>query len=296
MTWSSLVCGAMVLGGCGLCSAIEAISPAEPAAPAGDANNSFPYAVIVSRNAFGLNPAPIPTAPPAAPGPDLPEVIFSGTTGLQGKMRAHFAVKSKDAKKQETTTYLPGLAEGETSGPVQVIRIDPSGDEVEIMNSGTRVVLNMKDNGFEKKGPPAPGAPALSGFRQLAGSPGVQLPGAQAQPAAAATTYDGGTGINLGRTLVSPTRGNINVQGGGPPIGGGPINPAALLQPNINTSVAPIAPNTVGSGIRTAGPTAPPSTSVPTTFGNAPTGGTPPNSTPPATISTRIVPPMPPMP
>ena len=222
MTWFGLVCGAIAIGGGGLCCAAETTGPTELAAPAGDANNSFPYAVIVTRNAFGLNPAPPPPAPPAALA-DLPEVFFSGTVGHQSKMKAMFALKTKDAKKQETTSYL-SLAEGEKSGQVEVVRIAPSGDEVEIINSGTRVVMNMKDNGFEKKSPAAPAATPLPGVRQLPGSSGAQLPGGPAQAAAAATPYDGV--INVGRRAGSPPSGSsINVQGPGSSTGGGAINP-----------------------------------------------------------------------
>jgi hypothetical protein len=294
MTWSGLVCGAMVLGGGGLCSAVEAIAPPEPAAPAGEAPNAFPYAVIVERNAFGLNPAPPPTAPPAALAPDLPKVIFSGTRQKGSQVWAMFAVKTTDAKKQETTTYM-SLTNGEALGPVELVRISPNGDEVEIMNSGTRVVLNMKDNGFEKTSPAAPVAPALPGFRQLPG--GVQMPGASAQPGATPTAYDSGPGINLGRTAISPIRGNINVQGAGPPAGAGPVNPAALVQPVVNNPVVSLGANTGVSGIKTSGPATPANNPVAANPFNAPMGGgTPPNSTPPPTITTRIAPPIPPMP
>lgn len=295
MTWSGLVCGAMVLGGCGLCSAAEAIASSEPASPTGDANNSNPYAVIVVRNAFGLNPAPPPPAPASAPEPDLPEVIFSGTVGIQGKMTALFALKFKDPKKaQEAPTFMR-LAEGQTSGPVEVVKISPGGEEVEILNSGTRVVLTMKDNGFEKKGAPATGAAALPGMRQIPGGAGGPLPGAPAQAGAPGATADSGPGINLGRTAISPIRGNINVQGGNLPTSGGTINTGTTVQPINNTSLA----SSAGSGVKTAGaaPT-PNNTSSSTSLSfTAPTGGgTPPNSTPPATFTTKIAPPMPPIP
>ena len=300
MTWSGLVCGAMVLGGCGLCSAAEAIASPEPASPAGDANDSYPYAVIVVRNAFGLNPAPPPQAPPAAPEPDLPEVIFSGTAGIQGRMKAMFALKFKDPKKaQESPTYM-SLAEGETSGPVQLVKINPSGEEVEILNSGTRVMLTMKDNGFERKGAPATGATALPGMRQLPGGAGVPLPGAPPQAAAPGATADSGPGINLGRTAISPIRGNINVQGGGPAIGGAPMNPGTTVLPINNPSLASVAGNPAGSGVKIAGGAPPPPNNNPASTGlsfSGPTGGgTPQNFTPPPTVTTKIAPPLPPMP
>lgn len=168
LTWSGLVCGAILLGGPGLCLAIEASAPAAPSGQPADMDSGFPYAVIMERNAFRLNPAPPPPGPPPAPAPDLPTVIFSGTRKKGSVQWAMFAVKTKDEKKQETTSYM-SLTNGEVLGPVELIKISPSGDEVEIKNSGTRVVLTMKDNGFEGKT-----APAARGGAPL--PPGVGVP------------------------------------------------------------------------------------------------------------------------
>ena len=246
-----------MLGGCGLCSAIEAIAPSALGAPAGEAINSFPYLVIVKRNAFGLYPAPPPPGPTAAPGPELPKVIFGGTRQSGSQLWAMFAVKTTDAKKQETTTYM-SLAEGEKFGPVQLISIRPGGEEVEIMNSGTSMVLNMKNDGFEKSGLAAAGMTTPPGMRQPPGSLGIQLPGAQPQTSAIPTTHDASAGINVRDAGNTPRSSGIRVGGSTAP----PNNPVAL------SSIAP------------------------------PTGGMPPNSTPPPAPVGRnpITPPTPPMP
>ena len=279
MTWSGLVCGAIVLGGCGICSAVESIAPPQPAAQVGDANNSFPYVVIVKRNAFGLYPAPPPPGPTPAPGPELPKVIFKGTRQRGSHLWAMFAVKTTDAKKQETTTYM-SLAEGETSGPVQLISISPGGEEVEIMNSGTRMALNMKDNGFEKTGLAATGALTPPGMRVLPGSPGISMSGLPAQAPGQATTSDGGPGINVRRSGSPPTSSGITVGGQAPATSGGPINPAATFQAIINTPGASFAANNGRTGIKVVGPTAPPNNPVALIPGAPPTGGMPLNSTP----------------
>ena len=255
MIWSGLICSAMVLGGCGLCSAIEAIAPSAPVAPAGDAQNSFPYGVILKRNAFGLYPAPLPPGPPPAPEQELAKVIFGGTKKKGTQVWAMFAVQTTDARKQETTAYM-SLTNGEALGPVELLRISPDGDEVEILNSGTRVVLNMKDNGFEKTSPAGGLAPL--GMRQLPGSLGTQMPSAQTPPAAPPTTYDASAGINVRYAENAPR----------------------------------------SSGIRLAGPTAPPNNPGVLIPVAPPAGGMPPNSTPPPAPVDRnpIMPPTPSMP
>ena len=257
----------------------------------GDAQNSFSYAVIVTRNAFGLNPAPLPPGPPPTPGPELAKVIFSGTMNNKGKKEAMFAVKTTDAKKQETTTYL-SLAEGETSGPVQLVSISPGGEEVEIMNSGTSMALNMKDNGFEKT------SPALPGMRVLTVSPGSQLPGAQPQSAAPPTTYDTRAGINVRNTERAIASSGIRVNDVTPAASVGPINPAASFQPVVSTPNPSLASKNGGSGIMVVGPTAPPNNPVTSTPSAPLAGGMPLNSTPPPTPVGRspIMPPTPPTP
>ena len=158
-TRSGLVRGAMALDGHRICSFVALVALCTPAVLARDADNANPYAVIIVRNAFRSSPPPPPPAPPQPPAPDLPKVIFSGTRKKGSQWFAMFAYKAKDAQKKETTTYI-SLAEGETSGPVQLVKINPNGEEVEILNTGVHVVLNMKDNGFTNPGvPAAAGAP-----------------------------------------------------------------------------------------------------------------------------------------
>jgi len=200
MTWRSLVCGAIFLGGYGLCSGRIAGGSDQ----SGGADNTNPYALISERNPFRMNPPP-PTPDPASllPPPELPEVILSGTMIVAGLQKAMFAVKTKEPKDpkvkaaagpQETTTYMC-LAEGDTSGPVHLLKIKKGGDEVEIVNSGTHMTLTMKDNGFSKDTTTAArgGGPAAV-IHNLPGAnnPPPTMPG---QPAA---QPGGNGGINVG--------------------------------------------------------------------------------------------------
>jgi hypothetical protein len=307
LTWSGLVRAAISLGGCGLCSVVAASDPATAPEQAGDEEKAFPYAVIVDRNAFRLNPAPPPPGPPPAPAPDLPTVIFSGTRQKGDEKVAMFAVKTKDAQtKQETTTYM-SLTVGETQGPVELIKIGPGGDEVEIKNSGTRVVLNMKDNGFGGKTAPAARGPAtLPGLRQLPGAPSIPMPGLPGQRGAQAADSGGG-GVNVGSgggNLSGRGGGGIRTAGNGNVAAGAPISSLVTPQPNIVSSGSLFPQSSVVGGnsaaIMTGGkvaaspanPAAPAGlTAIPI---NPPSTAMPPNYTPPPTRGWTG--PMPPVP
>jgi len=107
-----------------------------------DASN--PYSVISQRNVFHLNPIPPPPAP-EAPKPDLPVIKLSGFFTLGSTVRACFSSVPKD-KKQEPANYT--LTDGEKSSDnlLEVLRIHQDTGEVEILNSGTRMTLSLKDD------------------------------------------------------------------------------------------------------------------------------------------------------
>jgi hypothetical protein len=108
-----------------------------------------PYQVIVQRNVFGLNPEPLPAQVEPAK-PDLPEIKLSGFVEVGGSVRALFALMPKDTK-GEPLYY--NLAEGESDGILQVVKIDFNQQEAEIINSGTPMRLTMKQNGFSEAPP-----------------------------------------------------------------------------------------------------------------------------------------------
>jgi hypothetical protein len=238
MSWRGLVCGAIFLGGFGFCSG-GVVGGSDQS---GDADNANPYAVINARNPFRMNPPLPPVDPNAAPAPELPKVIFSGTMVNAGQRKAMFAVESKEPKDpkvkpaaaapQETTTYMC-LAEGDTSGPVQLLKIMKGGDEVEIMNSGTRMTLNMKENGFgTDKAPAGKGGGPAAVIHNSGANPNFPPPTMPGQPAA---QPGGNGGIISGGAGGDSYRGGFNAAGvnaanpgGGTLSGGAPVNRAGL--------------------------------------------------------------------
>jgi hypothetical protein len=175
---------------------------------------SNPYAVIIQKNAFRLNPPPPPPAPAASEKQDLPVVVFSGTVAVGDQMCALLAVTIKDSRKNDksgTTSYL-NLAEGETEGPVQLLKISPDGESVDILNSGTPRTLTMKDDGFARvaSASAAPTPPGPTTTRQP--PPGrVAPPGPQGPQGAPGAPPANPAGYSYGGTMV----------GGGIPGAGG---------------------------------------------------------------------------
>jgi hypothetical protein len=306
MKWTGLVCGVILLGGRGLCAAVPASGPTAVPAPAGDAEAVNPYLVIVERNAFRLNPPPPPPAPPSKEA-DLPTVKYSGIVVNRGHTNALFAVSykpsAKPSKDAPETKYLR-LSEGEKDPClVELVKIMRGGEEVEILNSGTRMVLNQKDNGFDKPATPGGGGPP--GMRTLA--PGVPntpvgIHGAVPGPvgAQAAEVSGGGVisssgqgGLITGGSGSGPYRGGISAGGGG---GGGGIISAGGISSSGNNA-APVtgvsfagSPQTsyadTRSGVLTAGGAA---------SGNTPVTGAVNNSST-SVVNNGPMPPMPPLP
>jgi len=142
-----------------------------------------PYAVIIQRNAFHLNPPPPLPEANKAPPPDLPLVKLSGFLQMGNQWKVLLAVQTRnpDPKATPSSVFL-ALAEGDKEKAateanqfvVEVVKIYPVEEKVDIINSGTAVTLSMKNNGFESAAPspaqvhlsPAGGAPpARKGMR-----------------------------------------------------------------------------------------------------------------------------------
>jgi hypothetical protein len=313
MTWRGLVCGAIFLGGYGFCfSGVAAGSD-----QSGGAANANPYALISERNPFRMNPPPPPPDPnAAAPAPELPKVIFSGTMVNAGHMNAMFAYETKEPKDpkakpapgpQDTTTYIC-LAEGDVSGPVQLLKIMKGGDEVEIMNSGTRMTLNMKDNGFGKDTASAGRGGGPAGV--IHNLPGANVP-APVPPGQPVAQPGGNGGIISGGAGGESYRGGFNAAGinaanpsGGTLTGGAPINRAGLSQSGVNpqTSSGTYNSGNIISGGNTVA-AAPATTTMPNGMNTLPSmsgnlgsqSSMQPNNTPISTTPMRnvIMPPMP---
>ena len=138
-----------------------------------DASN--PYSIIAERNVFHLNPPPPPAPPPDTTKADLPVIKITGIVRIGDQTRALFVSEPKD--KKDNPTYF-NLAEGERQGILEVVKIDPVGQKVEVINSGARATLTIKDDSLAKsegsppEGAAGPGERRLPGERHLPAFPG----------------------------------------------------------------------------------------------------------------------------
>ena len=120
--------------------------------------NANPYAIIVDRNVFRLNPPP-PPPEPEAPKLDLPTVNLSGFQKIGNEVHVFMAITPKDTKQARIFFNLRQSEKGgEPPNTLEVVKIHPNLEEVDVLLAGTPMLLSLKSNSFASAG--APKAPA----------------------------------------------------------------------------------------------------------------------------------------
>jgi hypothetical protein len=169
-----------------------ALSPALPPSlkpvvePAKDdaVDAANPYSVIVERNIFHLNPPP-PKPEPEKPKVELPVIKITGIVDISGQKKVLFLSEPKD--KKEGPFYY-SLSEGENgadgSHKLELVKIHPSQDGVDVVNDGVAVTLTMKDDTLGSSAAPAAATvPAAAGAKERPpGSLANGMPGRQIHP------------------------------------------------------------------------------------------------------------------
>lgn len=168
-----------------------------------DASN--PYSVISERNVFHLNPPPPPPEPEKTKA-DLPVIKLSGFFKVGARTRALFSSMPK--KKEDRWTYY-NLAEGEKEGVLEVVKIDEADGKVDIMNSGTRATLTLKDDTVAPMAAAAPPAPSEGQKLPLPGMP-ARRPFPAPGGAAMARGLPGANGTNGGLSPMRQRRMPVN--------------------------------------------------------------------------------------
>jgi hypothetical protein len=162
--------------------ALRAAIPPDPAPAAQTAKENpddtgNPYSVIVERNIFHLSPPP-PPPEPEKPKIELAAIKITGFVNIGNQKKVLFIALPTKAKKD--STYF-SLSEGEKSGILELVRIHPSEDGVDIINDGTPVTLTVKDDSLLPSTPISAGA-TPGGIRDRPqGTPGNEMPGRQRQ-------------------------------------------------------------------------------------------------------------------
>ncbi len=161
-----------------------------------------PYAAIVPRNAFGLNPVTkIQTPPPPPTGVD---VFLTGITTLAGTKEALLQVVEKSPGKKPE--YLPPLVEGDVQGRVEVVSIDAEKGAVAVRVDGIERTLTLE------KDAPKPGGSTPAVWPPLVGnlfvrSAGPVLPPSPTAPSTTSNTAPGKLGVVVGGGTTPGTAG-----------------------------------------------------------------------------------------
>jgi hypothetical protein len=190
---------------------------------AGDAlSTDNPYAPIVARNIFGLNPPPAvdPTATMAEP---PPKITPNGIMSIFGQLQVLFkvAVPAKAGQPAKDESYI--LSEGQRQDEIEVVQIDEKNSLVTFNNHGIVQELPLAKANAPTVSTPAP--PPGRSFAPANASPNVdtsrnptRFGGHSGAAAAAALRNRGRGGSSDGSQLTAvPTRAGYPSQAGGQP-------------------------------------------------------------------------------
>jgi hypothetical protein len=202
-----------------------------------------PYALVVARNIFGLNP-PKPVDPSATDTPP-PKITLNGITDILGQMQALFKVAgtAKPGKTAGDDSYI--LSEGQRQDEIEVVKIDEKAGIVTFNNHGETQQLALVA-ATPSSAPAAgtnPGNPA-TGFRP---APAVSSGGGNNFNGRGGTSYGGGIGGNNRQPGSGAGNGGNNSGGMGNGLNFGSLgngsNPGnALTQPGYHLNGPPVDP------------------------------------------------------
>ena len=125
-----------------------------------------PYALIVTRNVFGLNPPQPITSSPAETPENLPKITPNGITTLLGHPEVLFKTSGGGRPGQPAKDNYYVLTEGEVQDGIEVTQVDAKAGMVTFKNHD--VVQTLPLGGIPEAAPPQ-----FVGehFRQLYGGP-----------------------------------------------------------------------------------------------------------------------------
>src|SRR5450755_3946932 len=97
-----------------------------------------PYAMVVTRNIFGLNP-PVLVDPNPAPVEPPVKITLNGIMDIFGQVKALYKVAGKTPGKEDS--YM--LTEGQGKDGIEVVKIDEKKGEVTFNNHGVPQVVAL---------------------------------------------------------------------------------------------------------------------------------------------------------
>jgi hypothetical protein len=116
-----------------------------------------PYALVVTRNVFGLNP-PVPVVTPTAPTDPPPKITPNGILSIFGHTQVLFkAAVARPGQAAKDESY--NLSEGQSEDDIEVVRIDEKNGIVTFNNHGTVQELPLIAGAAAGGEPPAAAGP-----------------------------------------------------------------------------------------------------------------------------------------
>jgi hypothetical protein len=118
------------------------------------------YQVIIDRNAFGLKPPPpIGTIQTNQPPPPV-NIKLTGITRDFAGVKAWMVIPAQPGPGKTSNPQYLTIPEHEKQGDIEVLEINEKEGTVKILNTGTPVELNFKENGMPTPAAmPVPGIP-----------------------------------------------------------------------------------------------------------------------------------------
>ena len=107
-------------------------------------DSTNPYDVIIDRNIFRLSSPPGNVV--ELPQPDLPTIKISGFSESGGMITAFFATVPKDPK--ETVTYFALSEKTREEGILELVKIYPNQEKVDVLINGVPTTLSVKTYSF----------------------------------------------------------------------------------------------------------------------------------------------------
>lgn len=129
-----------------------------------------PYAVIVARNIFGLNPPPPPGANDHKPDPPV-KITPNGIMDLFGQLQVLFKTAGSPRPGQPAKDNFYTLAEGEAQDDIEVVHIDQKAGMITFNNHGIVQELPLANAPATTTPAPARGGFGPGGRFPLPGGP-----------------------------------------------------------------------------------------------------------------------------
>jgi hypothetical protein len=222
----------------------------------GVADNSNPYAIITDRNVFRLNPPPPPPSVEKKP-VDLPKVYLSGIIKIGDNVRVLFSIPSKDAKGE--TSYF-NLSPGEKDDVLELIRVHPNQQEVDVLVDGTPMTLSVLSNTLAsteapkasggRRGPTPFAPPPAPSAQGAPHESSAIIAGGEAESSGYGGVAVAGGGGGGGSSSSGSRYGGVSI-GGGNSFGGGGSSPTSYGGVSIgggNSSGGGSSPTSYGGG------------------------------------------------